>query len=123
MQTLLNTNHVAQGAIGAYRIVKPGAASHTLAQAAAATDALVGVMESLSPLDGERCDAIRVGIARVEFGGTVAAGDAITADASGKGIKATPAAGSNVRIIGFAEVAAAAGDIADVLIAPGVMQG
>ncbi len=123
MQTLLNTNHVAQGAIAAYRIVKPGTADGTLAQAAAATDALIGVMESLSPLDGERCDAIRSGIARVQFGGTVVAGDPVTADASGMGIKAAPAAGSNVRIIGFAEVAAVAGDIADVLIAPGVMQG
>lgn len=123
MKTLLNTNHVAQGAIAAYRLVKPGSAPHTLAQAAAATDALIGVMESVSPLDGERCDAIRCGIARVKFGGSVAAGDAITSDASGKGIKAVPAAGSNMRIIGFAEVAAVAGDVADVLIAPGVMQG
>lgn len=123
MQILLNTNYVAQGAIAAFRIVKPGTSDRTLVQAAASTDALIGVMESVAPDDGERCDAIRVGIARVEFGGTVAAGDPITADANGRGIKAAPAAGSNVRIVGFAEVAAVSGDIADVLLAPGVMQG
>lgn len=123
MQTLLNTNHVAQGAIAAFRIVKPGTADRTLVQAAASTDALIGVMESVAPAAGERCDAVRVGVARLEYGGTVAAGDPITADANGRGIKAAPAAGSNVRIVGFAEVAAVSGDIADVLLAPGVMQG
>lgn len=123
MQTLLNTNHVAQGAIAAFRIVKPGTADRTLVQAAASTDALIGVMESVAPGAGERCDAVRVGVARLEYGGTVAAGDPITADANGRGIKAVPAAGSNVRIVGFAEVAAVSGDIADVLLAPGVMQG
>ena len=59
----------------------------------------------------------------MEFGGTVARGAPVTADASGKAVAAAPAAGSNVRIIGFAEVSAVAGDIAPVLIAPGVMQG
>ncbi len=123
MQTLLNTNHVAEGAISPYRIVKPGAAAYGVLQAAAATDALMGVCESVGPASGERCDVIRNGIALVEFGGTVAAGAAVTADSQGRAVAAAPAAGSNVRIIGFAEVAAASGDIADVRIAPGVMQG
>lgn len=123
MNVILNTNHVAEAAIAPYRIVKPGAADRGVLPAAAATDALMGVCESVGPALGERCDIVRAGIARVEFGGVVAAGAAVTSDALGKAVAAAPAVGANVRILGFAEVAAAAGDIAGVLIAPGVMQG
>jgi hypothetical protein len=123
MKVILETNQIAEAAIAPYRIVKPGAADRGVVQAAAAADALMGVCDSVGPALGERCDIVRSGIALVEFGGTVAAGAAVTSDASGKAVAAAPAAGSNVRIIGFAEVAAVAGDIADVLIAPGVMQG
>lgn len=121
--TLLNRNYTAGAAIAAFRIVKPGAADGEVVQAAAAADALMGVCESVGPASGERCDIVKVGIADVEFGGTVARGAPVTADANGKAVAAAPAAGSNVRIIGFAEVSAVAGDIAPVLIAPGVMQG
>lgn len=121
--TLLNRNYTAEGAIPAYRIVKPGAADGGVLIAAAATDSLMGVCESVGPASGERCDIVKSGIADVEFGGTVTRGGPVTADASGKAVAAAPAAGSNVRIIGFAEVSAVAGDIAPVLIAPGVMQG
>jgi len=121
--TLLNRNYTAGAAIAAFRIVKPGAADGEVVQAAAATDALMGVCESVGPASGERCDIVKVGIADVEFGGTVARGAPVTADANGKAVAPAPAAGSNVRIIGFAEVSAVAGDIAPVLIAPGVMQG
>ena len=121
--TLLNRNNTAEGAIAAYRIVKPGAADGGVLQAAAATDFLMGVCESVGPASGERCDIVKAGIADVEFGGAVTRGGPVTADASGKGVAPAPAAGSNVRIIGFAEVSAVSGDIAPVLIAPGVMQG
>lgn len=114
----------ADGAIAARRIVKPGAGAGEVAQAAAAADALVGVSERAGDVaDGGRVDVIKSGIAQVEAGGVIAAGAAVTADADGKAVAAAPAAGSNVRIIGFAEEAAAAGDYFDVLIAPGVMQG
>lgn len=121
--TLLNKNYTAEGAITARRIVKPGSADGTVAIAAAATDALMGVCESVGPADGERCDIIKVGIADVEFGGAVTRGGPLTSDASGRAIAAVPAAGANVRIIGFAEVSAVAGDIGQVLISPCVMQG
>jgi hypothetical protein len=123
MNYLLNKHYTAAGAIAAFRIVKPGADDGEAAQAAAATDALMGVNESVATDDGEGCDVVKVGIADVEFGGTVAAGDPVTSDADGKAVKAEPDAGTNARIIGFAEVAAVAGDIAPVLIAPGVLQG
>ena len=121
--TLLNKNFVAEAAISAYRIVKPGTADGNVLQAAAATDFLVGVCESVGPALGERCDVVKSGIADVEFGGTVTRGGPVTADANGKAVAAAPAAGSNVRIIGFAEVSAVAGDIAPILVAPCVMQG
>ncbi len=121
--TLLNRNYLAGGAIAPYRIVKSGANDGEVLQAAAATDYLMGVCESVGPAAGERCDIVKSGIAEVEFAGVVARGAPVTADASGKGVAAAPAAGANVRIIGFAEVTTAAGDIAPVLLAQGVMQG
>lgn len=114
---------VAESAIAPYRITKAGTSDGAYLQAAAATDFLNGVCESVGPAAGERLDIVKSGIADVEFGGTVARGEPVTADASGKAVKAAPAAGANVRIIGFAEVSAVAGDIAQMLIAPGVMQG
>lgn len=121
--TLLNKNYVAEAAIAPYRIVKFGAADGQVLQAAAAADLLMGVCESVGPAIGERCDVVKSGIAEVEFGGTVARGAAVTSDASGRAVAAAPGAGANVRIIGFAEVSAVSGDIAPVLIAPGLMQG
>ncbi len=121
--TLLNKNYVAEAAIAAYRIVKFGAADGQVLQAAAAADAMIGVCESVGPAIGERCDIVKSGIADVEFAGVVARGGPVTADANGKGVAAAPGAGANVRIIGFAEVTTAAGDIAPVLLAPGLMQG
>ncbi len=122
-QNVFNRNYTASGAIGAYLIVKPGATDGTIAAAAAATDALIGVNESVAAANGERVDIVKAGIADVLFGGIVAAGDPLTADLTGKAVKAAPAVAANVRIIGFAEVAAVAGDIGPMLIAPGVMQG
>ncbi len=72
---------------------------------------------------GERVDVIEHGIAEVEFGGTVARGDPLTADADGKAIKAAPAAGVNARIIGWAGVSVVAGDIAKVRINLSQIQG
>lgn len=121
--TLLNRNYTAGAAIAAFRIVKAGANDGEVLQAAAATDALMGVCESVGPASGERCDVVHVGIADIEFGGVVTRGGPVTADANGKAVAAAPAAGSNVRIIGFAQVSAVAGDISPVLLSPGVMQG
>lgn len=120
---VLNRAGTAEGAIAAYRIVKFGANDGGYLQAAAATDYLAGVCESVGPASGERLDVIKAGIADVEFGGTVTRGQPVTSDANGKAVAAAPAAGANVRIIGFAEVSAVAGDIAPVWIEPGLMQG
>lgn len=120
---ILARNYTAGAAITAFRIVKSGANDGEVIQAAAATDLLMGVCGELAPASGERVDIHKIGIVRIEFGGTVTRGNPVTADASGRAVAAAPAAGSNVRIIGFAEVSAVSGDIADVLLAPGLMQG
>lgn len=115
-------NYLAGAAIAAYRIVK-FSADGTVIQGAAATDSLIGISESVGPASGERVDIVKSGIADLEFAGVVARGGPVTSDADGKGVAAAPAQGVNNRIIGFAEVTTAAGDIAPVLIAPSVMQG
>lgn len=121
---LLAKNYQATGAIGARLIVIANAdGTVSVAGAGGAATALFGVNAELDLANGDYGDIIKAGIADVVFGGVVAAGDPITSDANGNAVKAAPAAGTNVRIIGFAEVAAAAGDIAQILIAPGVMQG
>lgn len=120
---LLIKQGTAEAAISPYRIVKFGATDGSYLQAAAATDFLAGVCESVGPASGERLDVIKAGLADVEYGGTVTRGQPITADANGKAVAAAPAAGANVRIIGFAEVSAVAGDIAAVWVEPGIMQG
>ena len=120
----LTTNHTADGAIAAYRIVKFGAADGNVAQAAASTDLAIGVTDRLAAaVAGDRIDVIRSGIAEVEYGGNVTRGQKLTADADGKAIAAAPAAGVNAQIIGTAEVSGVAGDIGSLLVAPSVMQG
>ena len=113
----------AGAAIAKYRIVKFGASDGAVIQGAAATDLVIGVNESLDVASGERVDVIRAGIAEVEFGGTIARGAKVVSDATGKAVAAAPSAGSNVQVIGIAEVSGVSGDIARVLISPSVMQG
>lgn len=122
-QQILSKNYTAGGAVSAFRIVKMGSNDGEVVQAAAATDLLMGVCGAIAPASGERVDIYKDGVYPVEFGGTVTRGQPVTADASGKAVVAAPSAGSNVRIIGFAEVSAVSGDVADVWIAPGIMQG
>ena len=114
---------IAASLISPYRIVKFDAADATYVQTAAAADLSVGVCESVGPAKGEPVDVIKAGIADVEYGGTVTRGQPLTSDAQGRAVAAAPAAGSNVRIIGFAEVSGVSGDIGAVLISPCVMQG
>lgn len=121
---ILNKNYTAEGAIPAYRIVKFGAVDGGVLVAAAATDKLIGVNGRIPfAVAGDRGDICRIGICDVEFGGTVASGDPLTSDATGRAIVAVPAAGSNARVIGFAEVAGVVGDIGSVYLSPCSLQG
>ena len=117
-------NYTAEAAIAAYRIVKFGAADGGVLIAAAATDKAIGVTDRLAAaVAGDRIDVIRSGIAEVEYGAAVAAGDLLMSDASGRAIVAAAAAGANVRTIGVAEVAGVLGDIGSVDLVPGSFQG
>lgn len=107
----------AAAAIGAFRIVKHGAADGFAALATAGTDAAFGVTDSLgAAAANDPVDVIRGGIAEVVYGGTVTRGDPLTADAAGAAVKAA----TGNRIIGFAEVSGVSGDRGSVFIAPGV---
>ncbi len=115
--------YIAETAIGANLICKPGSTDDYMVQASAAADYLTGISGSVGAGAGERVDIIKEGIADVIAGGTITRGGPVTSDANGKAVAAAPGAGANVRIIGFAEATAASGDIIGVLISPGIMQG
>lgn len=116
-------SYSAGAAITAFRLVKFSAAE-TVVLAAAATDFIIGVANEVAAASGERQDVILAGIAFVEAGAAFALGAVITSDASGRGIVAAPAAGTNNRVIGVAlEAAAAAGDVVRVLVSQGTFQG
>ena len=90
---------------------------------AAATDKLIGVSTNIATDSGSRVDVVLEGIAEVEFGGTVTAGDQVTSDSSGKAVTAAPSAGVNNRIIGIAMESGVSGDIGSILIEQSSVQG
>ncbi|MFI5443648.1 DUF2190 domain-containing protein [Polaromonas sp. UC242_47] len=114
---------LAQAAIAGFLIIKHGTVDNSAALATAATDKLIGTNDALGKDVGEQVDYPTTGTGEVKLGAAVTRGDPITADASSKGITAAPAAGSNVRIIGFALQSGVLDDVIDYQIAPGVMQG
>lgn len=117
-------NYDAGAAIAPYRIAKFGASDGEVVQAAAAGDALMGVVISPRAREtGDRVDVVRSGLAPVEYGGNVTRGDLLTSDANGAAITAAPSAGANMRVIGTAEVSGVAGDIGEVMIGAGEVQG
>ena len=121
---MLSINYIADTAIPINRLTKPGSNDLSVAVATAATDAINGVVNELSVAIGERVDVVRQGIAWVEVGAAIARGAPLTSDAVGRAITAAPAAGVNVRIVGFAdETALAIGDVIRFVIEPGLMQG
>lgn len=116
-------SYVAEAAVAAYRLVKPGTADGNVVQAAAVGDAIIGVSGMVAGDLGKRVDIIHGDTAEVEFGGTVTRGDWLTSDANGKAVAAAPAAGTNNNVIGRALVSGVSGDIGLCLIAPGRIQG
>lgn len=110
-------------ALGARLLVKPTATAGQVAAAVASTDAIIGVSGRLPGAVGEHVDVILGGIAEVVYGGTIAAGDLLTSDASGRAIAAAPGAGVNARVAGIALVAGVVGDIGTILLSPGRIQG
>lgn len=117
-------NYSAEGAVAKFRIVKFGAADGGVLQATASTEALIGVNDRIAAaVSGDRIDVVRNGLTPVEYGGTVAAGDWLTSDASGRAVAAAPGAGVNANVIGRAEIAGVVGDIGSVVVQLGRIQG
>jgi hypothetical protein len=112
----------AGAAIAPFTIVKLSA-DGTVINGAAATDALIGVNNEIDVASGERADVIHTGIAQVKLAGTVARGGFVTSDATGKGVAAAPAAGSNNGVVGRALRSGVSGDIIPVLLFIGQIQG
>lgn len=119
----LTKNYTAEGAISANRIVKVGAADYGVLVGAAVSDKLIGISTEIDAASGERIDVVHEGIADLKLGGTVARGDLLTCDASGQGVAAAPAAGTNNRTIGMALISGVSGDLIPVLVSPGSFQG
>lgn len=116
-------NYTSGAAIAARRIVKFDSTDGVVIQAAAATDAMVGVSDLGCTASGDRLDIIRSGLVPVEYGGTITRGALLTADSNGKAVAAAPSAGANVRVIGIAEVSGVSGDVGLVMLEPGQIQG
>ncbi len=114
---------VAEAAISANRVVTFGATDDNVLTAVAVTSTLIGIVEGVSPVLGERVDVVMTGIADLQIGGSVTRGGYITVDAQGRGVAAAPAAGVNNNVIGVALQSGVSGDIIPVLISPGRIQG
>lgn len=112
----LTKSLTATTAIPARTLVKFGAADGTGVPATDATAYIRGVSSDIDTAVGQRASVFMVGnIADVTYGGTVARGDPLTADAQGRAITAT-AAGQ--RCVGWAEVSGVVGDIGSVDVSP-----
>jgi hypothetical protein len=124
MKPLLFQTFNAEAAILPRRIVKMGAADGQVLQGAAATDALIGVADFIGQATvGGRVDVVLAGTVEVELGGTVTRGAPITSDASGRGVAAAPAAGTNNGIIGRALMSGVSGDVILVILNQVTFQG
>jgi hypothetical protein len=111
-------------AIPKRRLVKFGAADGTGVPAVDGASYIRGVSSDIDTAVGERASVQMAGnIADVEYGGNVGRGDPLTADNIGRAVVAAPAAGANVYIVGYAEVAGVLGDIGSVDVLPGRIQG
>lgn len=108
---------IASGAVERFRIVYLTAAEDRVAAAPSKDYPIVGVAADVRANDGERQDVVLSGVAAVTYGGTIAAGDLITAGAGG--VALALAAGSSGAVLGRALVAGVSGDIGQVLLAPG----
>lgn len=115
-------NRTAGGAIGANRFVKPGGTAGQVVVATAGTFTGVCVQPG-GVASGERVDVQKSGRVQVIAGGTIADGAPVASDANGAAVAAAPAAGVNLLVAGFADEAAAAGDLFWVQLAPHTMQG
>jgi len=123
MNSTLTKTLTAGAAVTKRRIVKYGATAGQAVEAAAVGDAMFGVSADLDAASGDPVDVHIAGLVEVEYGATVAAGDPVTSDATGRAVKAAPAAGVNNTVVGYAHVAGVVGDIGSIILSVGSLQG
>ena len=119
----LTKSYEAAVAVEGHLIAKfaaPGSDS-TVTEAAANTDALIGVFAKFGADADSMADVVMSGIYGVKLGGTVQAGQLLSSDANGAGIAAAAVASTTVRTLGIALEPGVSGDIIDVFLSPGVI--
>lgn len=116
-------NYTAGGVIAPNRYVMWGVTAGEVVQATAGARVCGICIQPGGVVQGQRVDVVRTGLMEVEFGGTVAPNDPLISDAQGRAVKATPAAGVNANLAGFADLPAVAGDIVPHIVTPSTMQG
>lgn len=87
--------------------------------ATAGTDPLLGVVGSQGAEANGMLDVTVAGLGEVRLGGTVAAGDPLTAGTGGKAVKCAPAAGVRSGYVAIALAPGVADDIIPVIVSPG----
>lgn len=114
MNPQLVKSHKAAGAIAGSRIVKFSApeTATTVVQATGAGEAFAGVSDSVGVASGGMADVVYAGLAEVRLGGTVKAGDRLTADEDGKAVVAGARA-----VVGYALAPGVEDDIVPILVA------
>ncbi|WP_339665867.1 DUF2190 domain-containing protein [uncultured Pseudomonas sp.] len=115
----LITPFTAAAAIGAHLIAAHGVTDGAAVQADDGATMLLGVTTELPAAAGAVADVVRSGPASVTYGGTVARGAPLTADAAGRAVAVALPAEADTFIVGYAEVSGVVGDIGSALIAPG----
>jgi hypothetical protein len=121
---LLVKNYVADVAIPAFRMVKPGTTTDRITLAAGSGDAMIGTTMDIAAAPGERCDVQMIGIAFVEAGANFGRGVLLTSDADGRAVVASMGPGLNANIAGRAlEASVAAGDVIRMIQSIGQIQG
>jgi len=101
----------------AYVIAKPGGDDDTFSVASTSTDALLGIFQHTTDAAGDFVRVMMSGISPVVYGGDVTRGEPLTADSSGRAVKA--AIGES--IIGYATVSGVKGDVGFCLISPQIL--
>lgn len=111
----------AAAVVAGYLIAKFAAptTATTATFATAGTDPLLGVVGSQGADINGMLDVTLAGPGEVRLGGTVAAGDPITAGAGGKGVKCAPAAGTRAAYVAIALAPGVVDDIIPVNVSPG----
>lgn len=132
--SILEKEFTANGALSKYTIAKKGTNEDDAAQASAATDPVIGVIQH-DAADTTRVRLMLMGISQVVFGGTVTQGDFLVSDTNGNAISATrhthtentagayaqnatTGAASGQRSIGIAMCNGVSGDVGTVLLQP-----